>query len=65
MQLHLVTDKLTTAQILRMSDLSTVGGSVPINGGQTIGSDEAKIVVPDVTGTDGYLQVLDNSSSRR
>jgi uncharacterized surface protein with fasciclin (FAS1) repeats len=60
LELHIVaTDDFTAEQIFGMSSLVTAGGDVPVDGAaQTIGSSDAKIIVRNVRGGNGFLQVV-------
>ena len=53
------TDDFTAEQIFGMTSLTTAGGAVPVDGGaQTIGSTDAEIIVRNVHGDNGFLQVV-------
>jgi uncharacterized surface protein with fasciclin (FAS1) repeats len=61
LELHIVpTDDFTAEQIFGMTSLATQGGDVPVDGAtQTIGTNDSKIIVRNVRGGNGFLQVVD------
>jgi len=60
LELHIVSsDDFTAEQIFGMSSLTTEGGPVSVDGAaQTIGATDAKIIVRNVRGGNGFLQVV-------
>ena len=60
LELHIVpNDDYTAEQIFGMTSLATQGGDVPVDrAAQTIGATDAKIIVRNVRGANGFLQVV-------
>ena len=59
LQYHLIDTDLTAADIEGSDEITTQGGEVPVNDDGTIGSTNAAIVVPDVRGSNGLIQAVD------
>jgi uncharacterized surface protein with fasciclin (FAS1) repeats len=59
LQFHLIDTDVTAADIEGSDEITTQGGEVNVNDDGTIGSTSAAIVVPDVRGSNGLIQAVD------